>query len=235
MALAGLSNMQSPSFAYTLCGLPLTYVLVLVIYRFFLHPLAKYPGPFLGKFTSILPIMAMVKRTRLTWQYEMLQKYGSPVRVSYNELLFGDAQSWIDIYGQSSNPCLKEQKFYDGFTVTGVVSILNERNRAAHARVRRLVSHSFALNNLLKQEDVIREKIDELIQYVFTPAAEQGRTADVFGKLNEHYLDITSHLGFGESFDTVCGRGEITQKDMDQLWVLPPTLHDILFSTGFHG
>jgi hypothetical protein len=55
----------------------------------------------------------------LTWQYEMLQKYGSPVRIATNELIFSDMKAWSDIYGQSSNPCQKEKVFYNMFTVTG--------------------------------------------------------------------------------------------------------------------
>jgi cytochrome P450 len=216
---------------YTLWALPVLSLVALIVYRVFFHPLAKYPGPLLGKFTPILPIWNMVRRTRLTWQYEMVQKYGSPVRVAHNELLFGDAKAWSDIYGQSSNPCLKEKKFYDAFTVTGTVSILNERKRTAHARIRRLVSHSFAVNNLLKQEDIILKKVRQLDQYVFAPVADKGGVVDIFGKMNEHYLDITSYLVFGESFDIVPGRGHITQNDMDQLYVPLETL-SIWLSTG---
>lgn len=216
---AGLVEL-SPSVPHLLWLLPLLYVLSVAIYRVWLHPLSKYPGPLLSKITPILPILKMVQRKRLHWQYEMLNQYGSPVRVAHNELLFGDAKSWVDIYGQSSNPCLKEAKFYDAFTVTGTASLLNERNRLAHARLRRLVSHTFSLNALLKDEHIIRQKANELVQHVFAPAAKNGVAVDIFNKVNEHYLDIISYLGFGESFNTVKGQSEITQEDMDQLYVV---------------
>lgn len=202
---------------YALWGLPLFYVLATIVYRVYFHPLAKYPGPFCAKFTEIYPMLAMVKRNRVVWQYKMLQKYGSPVRLATNELLFSDMKSWSDIYGQSSNPCPKEKVFYDMFTVTGATSVLNERDRVQHARIRRLLSHGFSLKALLQEEPLVQKKVQEYIDIVIAPAAEKGQSVDIYTKLIEHYLDITSYLSFGESFDCVSGKALVTSHDMDQL------------------
>jgi cytochrome P450 len=95
--------------------------------------------------------------------------------------------------------------------------VLNERDRVEHARIRRLLSHGFSLNALLQEEPLVQEKVEVFRKLVIEPAAQKGQTVEVYKKLNEHYLDITSYLSFGESFDCVSGKGLVTVHDMDQL------------------
>lgn len=168
-------------------------------------------------------MLSMFRMDRIRWQHQMLQRYGSPVRVGTNELYFSEMKSWQDIYGQSSNPCVKEKVFYDMFTATGAVSILNERNKAAHARLRRLVSHAFSLKGLLQDEPMIQEKVTVLLDLVFKPAAIKQEAVDIFSKLMDHYLDITTYLSFGRSFDCVSGRGTLNHDDLDSFMVVVPT------------
>lgn len=222
-ALAKMIQLETFPVYTALWTLPLLYVVATIIYNIFFHPIAKYPGPFLAKFTPIYPMLAMFKMNRVRWQHQMLQKYGSPVRVGTNELYFSDMKSWQDIYGQSSNPCPKEKVFYDMFTATGAVSILNERNKAAHARLRRLVSHAFSLKCLLQDEPMIHQKVKTLLDIVFTPAATKNVPVDIFSKLMDHYLDITTYLSFGKSFDCVSGQGTLNHDDLDSFMVVVPT------------
>lgn len=211
------NQLQSLNITTALWALPAIYVLSVVIYRIWFHPLAKYPGPFFGKFTDVYPMVAMFKMTRVYWQYDMLKRYGSPVRVSTNQLFFSDMKSWGDIYGQSSNPCLKEPAFYHGLSATGATSVFNEKDKTEHARVRRLLSHAFSLNALLKDEPLVQQKVEVLNDMVFKPAAEKREAVDIFGKMMCHFLDISSFFSFGRSFDSVSGRGEISHQNMDCL------------------
>lgn len=197
--------------------LPLVYIVTTIIWRVYFHRLSKYPGPLLGKFTDLPKLMSMARMDRVVWQGEMIKKYGSPVRISTNELLFGTMKSWQDIYGQSSNPCLKEPMFYDMFTATGATSILNEIDRTRHARLRRLVSHGFSEKALLQDEAFMQERVETYLNSVIAPAAEQRRAVDIYDKTMEHYLDIVSYLSFSQSFDSVSGQGEVTHKDLDRL------------------
>lgn len=217
VAFADLAERLPISLKWALWGSAALYIVSVVLYRIFLHPLSKYPGPLLAKFTDIYPMLSMFNMNRVLWQYEMLQKYGSPVRVATNELFFSDMKSWSDIYGQSSNPCTKEPAFYDSFTATGATSVLNERNRFQHARVRRLLSHGFSLKCLLQEESLVHQKVEEYIEHVIVPAADKGQVVDIYTKMMEHYLDIVSYLSLGTSLDCVSGRGEVTHHDLDQL------------------
>lgn len=207
----------SLSAAQTLYILPLLYIVTLIIYRIYFHQLSKYPGPLLGKFTSLPKILAMFRMDRVTWQVEMLRKYGDPVRIGTNELVFGNMKSWQDIYGQSSNPCTKEPFFYDQFTVTGARSILNEIDRTQHSRVRRLVSQGFTEKGLLQDEAVFQQRVDLYINAIIAPAVERGGSVDIYSKTMDHYLDIVSYLSFGKSFESLLGNGEVTHHDLDCL------------------
>ncbi|CAM1509688.1 Fc.00g000230.m01.CDS01 [Cosmosporella sp. VM-42] len=205
-----------------LYALPLVYIVTLIVYRIYFHELAKYPGPFLGKFTSLPKMVAMVRMDRVTWQTEMLTKYGSPVRVGTRELIFGDMKSWQDIYGQSSNPCTKEPNFYNMFTASGATSILSEIDRTRHSRLRRLVSHGFSQAALLQDEAILKQKVEVFLDVIFDPAAKQGVSVDIYDKMMEHYLDIVSYLSFGNSFNSVSGKGEMDHHDLDRFMTVVP-------------
>ncbi|KAB5575427.1 cytochrome P450 [Coniochaeta sp. 2T2.1] len=212
----GLSLLQLLSILIVLYGI------TLIIYRIYLHPLHKYPGPWLGKFTSLPPMLAMARMDRVTWQTSMLRRYGSPVRIGHNELLFGDRQSRHDIYGQSSNSCAKEPFFYNMFTASGATSILSEIDRVRHSRLRRLVSHGFSLGALLRDEKFVRQRVQVFCDVVVEPAVRQGGEVNIYNKMMEHYLDIVSYFSFGESFDSVSGKGEMTHDDLDRFMTVVP-------------
>ncbi|KAF4415120.1 Versicolorin B desaturase [Fusarium acutatum] len=223
MDISPLRQLKAIQVFAGLVGTLLAYLVYVIICRIFFHPLAKYPGPFLGKFTYFYPMRNMITKTRIHWQYEQLLKYGSPVRVSTNELLFSGGKAWADIYGQSSTPCLKEPVAYGKFTATGANSILNETDRFNHARLRRLVSHAFSLNALLRSEFLIHQKIETFCSLVIAPAAERGQSIDIFNKIMDHYLDIVSYLSFGKSFDSVSGHGEVSHNEMDNFMKVVPS------------
>ena len=215
-----LHLMAALSASQALYTLPIVYLIGLILYRLYFHELSKYPGPLLGKFTSLPKMLAMARMDRVTSQTETLKKYGGgPVRISTNELLFGDMKSWVDIYGQSSSPCTKEPFFYNKFTASGATSILNEIDRTRHSRLRRLVSHGFSERALLQEEALVQQRVDLFLDLVIAPAARHATSVDIFGKMMEHYLDIVSYLSFGKSFDSLSGKGEMTRHDLDRLYV----------------
>ncbi|OBS14972.1 hypothetical protein FPOA_14006 [Fusarium poae] len=223
MDISPLQQLKAIHVFAGLAGTLLVYLIYVLIYRIFFHSLAKFPGPFLGKFTYFYPMRNMITKTRLHWQYDQLLKYGSPVRISTNELLFTGWKAWSDIYGQSSNPCLKEQVAYENFTATGATSLLNETDRTGHARLRRLVSHAFSLNALLQNEFLVHKKVETFCSLVIAPAAERGQSVDIFTKIMDHYLDIVSYLSFGKSLDCLSGHGKISHHDMDNFMTVVPS------------
>lgn len=205
-----------------LCAAVAAWAFVTIIYRVWFHPLSKYPGPLLGRFTDLLTILYVAKNKRTFVQYDLLQRYGSPCRVGTNHLVFGDMQSWSDIYGQSSNPCLKDADFYDGLSATGAVNILNAVDRRLHSRLRRLVAHSFSAQALLESEPSIQRKVQAFIDVTFK--GKDNVAVDILPKTYELYLDIVSLLSFGDSFDSLNGHNPSARKDVAAFFEVVPAI-----------
>lgn len=215
--MAGLDSLGEVHWsrvASAVCLLSILYLLSLVVYRVYFHPLAAYPGPWLGKITEWNTILASLggesTRTRHAWS----QQYGpGPVRIGPNELLFSDVPSVKDIYGQTSNICIKDPGFYGPFTVCGARNIFNSYDRVEHARIRRLFSHAFSMGEIKKTQArivPIVEKCLGLLEHAKQPV-------NVFEPFSRMFLDIVSELSFDKSFDTLGGNLLTEARWADQL------------------
>ncbi|KAK4504596.1 hypothetical protein PRZ48_005512 [Zasmidium cellare] len=210
----------------SLSGVVLALLLATALYSFgsilrrmFLHPLSGYPGPWLGKFTDIPGMAPVIQRRRTQSNHELLRRYGSCVRLGTNHLLFCARESIVDIYGQSSSPCLKDGALYGGLSVSGAVNLLNAVDREQHARLRRLASHSFSMQSLLKSEALIQEKVDEYVS-VFK---DGNSRVNILERTYMLMLDIVSQFSFGESLDCLNGRNAQAPADVKAFFtVIPP-------------
>src|ERR1700712_2295680 len=70
-----------------------------MIYNLYFHPLRAYPGPFWARACRLWYINAVVRGTLPFSVYHAHQKYGGIVRVAPDELAYGDAEAWKEIYG----------------------------------------------------------------------------------------------------------------------------------------
>ena len=205
----------------SLLALVTTYLVVVIVHRIYFHPLARYPGPLLGRFTDFHSYFAVFQQNRTTNQYELLKKYGSPVRVSTNELVFSDLKTVSEIYGQSSLTCPKDPFITEALSATGSANVLNIVDRGLHGRVRRLLSHGFSLKSLLESEGLIAAKVEEYINTVFR--GKEGQILNIYKHNHELYLDIISQLAFGKSFDCLRGQNTSALHDVEQFGkVIPP-------------
>ncbi len=200
------------------------WVLSVVISRIFFHPLSAYPGPLLGKFTDFYSFYGVYKQKRTKSQYEFLQKYGSPVRFSTNELVFSDLKTVSEIYGQSSSMPDKDKVISEALSATGKLSVLSIVDRVQHGRVRRLLSNGFAMKSLLEAEDDIMAKVELYVDIVFRHRPDLHRNpVDIYHKTHELFLDVVSLLGFGESFDSMRDASSTAMQDVDAFGqVVPP-------------
>ncbi|KAJ9614975.1 hypothetical protein H2200_001049 [Cladophialophora chaetospira] len=223
---------QTQSWYLLLLILPLAYLATVVIYRIYFHPLSRYPGPFLGKISEFYSFLGVWRNDRTISQYRMLQKYGSPVRFSSNELVFSDVKSVSEIYGQSSLLPEKERTVSEALSATGQPNVLNIVDRHQHGRVRRLLSHGFSLNGLLESESLVAAKVDQYVDLVFRQNENtiegsgssrlNEKTVDIYRKSHELYLDIISQLGFARSFDCLNGDNTTALDDVDAFGLVVP-------------
>ena len=74
-------------------------VLLYPLYLYFAHPLSRYPGPFLAKFTDYWRFREVRGRQSHLSMVALHEKYGPVVRTGPNMLSFGDPSYIPKIYG----------------------------------------------------------------------------------------------------------------------------------------
>ncbi|KAK2685467.1 hypothetical protein QWA68_015697, partial [Fusarium oxysporum] len=174
--------------------------LATAIYRAFLHPLSRIPGPKLYAASSLFYLAYLVTGR---WPFklkELHDKYGPVVRFAPNDVSFISASAWREIYGHKKPgelPYEKDQRIYRG-SLTGAPNIL-VADGPSHARMRRLLSHAFSERALKGQEHVVQYYLDTFIKRLKEHSA-QGLPVDVVKWYNFTTFDVLGDLAFGESF-----------------------------------
>ena len=201
-------------------GALLVYLFCLGIYRCYLHPLAKYPGPLAAKVSGYYMVFWAFLGQNTFARHEAHQKYGSIVRLGPNELAFSDMVSIKDIYGQSSNSCPKAPLFYRGFTMTGKESVFSAISRIDHGRMRRLLSYGFSLVGVLQFEAEITRHVKHYLSRISSSASPQP--VELYNITHSLFLDITSQMGFAKTFDTLSGRPSPAADDIETYFKIAP-------------
>ncbi|KAL1875175.1 hypothetical protein Daus18300_003243 [Diaporthe australafricana] len=197
---------------YFLAG-TLLFVAGKLFYNLFLHPLRKYPGPFLAGSTRVYYLWYDVRGLSHWKVNEWHQKYGPVIRIAPNELSYTDGRAWPAIYGfpnkeGTAGNFEKDPQWWNK-TISGVVNIL-DADDAGHRRMRRLQNPAFSDKALRAQESVIRGYAALLIHKLHGLCSSGGSSEDVGGAgatvvdltawYNFTTFDVIGDLAFGEPF-----------------------------------
>ncbi|KAH8680028.1 averantin oxidoreductase [Tricladium varicosporioides] len=177
------------------------WLIALAIYRLYLHPLAKFPGPRLHAVSSI-PAIVSVLKGRLPMDTKLFHdKYGPVVRVSPNELSFCKADAWQDMYGHRNGHANFHKDPIHVGSVEAVpgVTTLTMADDENHARQRKGLSYAFSMKALLEQEDLINSHVTKLIGG-FWKFAKKDEVFNVVDWFNFTTFDVIGDLCFGEPF-----------------------------------
>ncbi|TKA75602.1 hypothetical protein B0A49_03864 [Cryomyces minteri] len=171
------------------------------LYNVFLHPLASFPGP---KSAAASYIPQFIARGKGNNQYikELHDKYGSVVRIAPNELSFTNPQAWRDIYGHiPGQKQLPKQIVVDQPDLVLKAPHLILAPDAAHARMRRNLSHAFSSVAVKEQEPLMKVHFDKMVAGIKEQAAvsRKGRI-DMEKMYNCVAFDVIGDLAFSDSF-----------------------------------
>ncbi|RPB01360.1 cytochrome P450 [Choiromyces venosus 120613-1] len=197
----GLLNLDVVSFAVYLFAGWAAYLVLLVFYRLYLHPLRRFPGPSLAAATGwyagywdLHMSGHMVKHL-----VDLHREYGPVVRCEPNHLHFSSPEAYSTIYSASSK-LTKDPNLYLGFSASeSVFTILDP----ALARTRReVIGPMFSRRAVLSLQPLIRDKIrtlcDKLSEY-----ASRGEAANIARGFRSAAMDIITQYCHNECLDAL--------------------------------
>jgi cytochrome P450 len=176
------------------------------VYQIGFHPLAKYPGPFLAKFTNLYQVYYAHKGTQHQKLYQLHQQYGTIVRFGPNHISINDASALEPIYGHQANT--RKSSFYGAFYG---VNILNIVDKKAHAQKRRVIARGISDKGIRE----IEPHILSIIQMWCKTLVHQGikdnewsKPKDMARSAASLVLDVFGQVGFGRSFNACLNQAQ---------------------------
>ncbi|CDM34511.1 hypothetical protein DTO013E5_5013 [Penicillium roqueforti] len=170
--------------------------LVYLIYQRFLHPLAKYPGPFLAAFTDFNKFSLFLSLRIDQRIFSLHQKYGPIVRIAPNELSFWNPEAVAPIY--KSGKAMVKSPFFDGFK-TFNPSLFGNRDEKVHALRRRQMAHSFSTSSLTDMESIFDRHVENLRRKL-DKYAVSGDQFDLKDLIAFYGYDVIGELAFNLDF-----------------------------------
>lgn len=177
----------------------------MALYRLYLHPLSAHPGPLVAKVTDFHQLWHSYRGDRHLELWRLHETYGPVVRFGPNSLSFNTASSLKQVYGFKSN--VRKAQFYDAF-VHPAPNTHNCRDRALHARKRRVMAHAFSDSAIKEMERYILANVRTFCEGIGggLRVAESDKggqwtspkcMSDWFSWLS---MDILGDLCFGKAF-----------------------------------
>ncbi|KAF7936521.1 uncharacterized protein EAE97_007887 [Botrytis byssoidea] len=170
-----------------------------IIYRAYLTPRRKIPGPWYARFTHLVLKYHIVTGNRIHYVHALHQKYGHTVLVAPDEASCSSLTSFKTIH-RISKPFLKSGWYRDFTSVLpNLFSMINPKDHAAR---RKLFAHAFSKTSLKANwESEVRKKTDMAVDKIKRDALVGE--VDLMKFFMFMATDVVGHLCFGESFDTL--------------------------------
>ncbi|KAE8389275.1 cytochrome P450 [Aspergillus alliaceus] len=187
--------------------LALVYVLFLVVYRLFFHPLAKYPGPRLAAITDWYAAFYVWRGNAHTMLWEGHQRYGSIGRFGPNSLSVCSCSGLAEIYSTKSN-VRKDDAYIVMSASIHAQNTMSCINKQAHAFKRRILSQVFTEHALKGVEDRILSHVRQFCAILGGPFLSKapdssvgwGPSMDLAPLCDYLSFDVISDLCYGKSF-----------------------------------
>ncbi|KAL6854541.1 cytochrome P450 [Trichoderma novae-zelandiae] len=172
-------------------------VVSILVYRAFFHPLRKFPGPFLARFSRLYAMSKMVQSRK---GYEDVQKlhleYGDIVRVGPRELSINRPSAIRAIYGahtQTTRP-----PWYSQISRHAEKSsLVNTRDVVMHKQRKKVWERALGSRALEVYEPRVRAKTELLLSKI---DAAEGNPIDVTKYFMYFSFDVMADVGFSKDF-----------------------------------
>ncbi|KAK8062768.1 cytochrome P450 [Apiospora hydei] len=198
-----LASMENPlrTVLSTISFLVLAALAVRVVHMRFLHPLRRFPGPWLRSISQIPTALDLLRANQPMVMRKLHEKYGPIVRLAPNELSFIDADAWEAIFGfQKNGPNFEKSELFIGAVnpLNGSVGISLAPNEI-HTRQRKALAAPFTNKALLQQESILQRHVDKFIAAMKT-MANGGQAVNLADWYTFVTFDMIGDICFAEPF-----------------------------------
>jgi cytochrome P450 len=172
-----------------------------LVYQLFFSPLAKIPGPWLTRISSIPEANALKASRRTAWVTELFEQYPDAVavRTGPKSVSFNHPDAVKAIYGHGKTADgFGKSAWYDSFSTTGE-SMFSTRSKKAHAMKRRMVSHGFSMQSLQTFEPFVDATLEKFMRRMDELAAT-GQPFDIYFWFELFTMDVLGELALGAPF-----------------------------------
>ncbi|KAL5362921.1 cytochrome P450 [Aspergillus floccosus] len=193
---------MTPLALVTLAGcLMAIHAVVVFIYTLLFHPLAKYPGPLVAKFTNSYAAYHAWKGDVHLDIARCHEKYGGFVRYGPNRILVNSAAGFKDIYGSGKN--VRKSSAYKAL-VHGTPSTFTEVDKREHSWKRRILAQAFSTSALRLLEPHILGKINRFCKLALN--GDGGTLTKGAWSAPKNLSDWCSYLSFDIMTATIFGQ-----------------------------
>ncbi|KAI2628595.1 cytochrome P450 [Hypoxylon sp. NC1633] len=177
------------------------YVTSLVLYRLFLHPLARFPGPKLAAITRWYEAYYdVIQNGQYTFKIgQMHGKYGPIVRISPHELHVNDLTYFETLYRQDGR-WDKYDWAVDAFAAKGATIFTPDH--AVHRARRQPMSSFFSKAKVASRQDMIRRHVEKLCGRVARIASSRGKI-NLGAAITAIARDIANEFILGKSYNSL--------------------------------
>ena len=180
----------------------LSYITWLGIYRLYLSPIAKFPGPKLAALTGLYEAyFDLVPKGGGQFTFEikrMHQKYGPIVRINPEELHVDDPDFYDVIY-PTSKPYDKLKRLENRFGIPGAT--FSTSSHELHKIRRAAISPFFAKSKVREQTVHIQELMDTISKRLSNEYAGKNRVLNLHDVWRCFAADNIMNLVFGSPLD----------------------------------
>ncbi|KAL5374850.1 hypothetical protein DPSP01_011602 [Paraphaeosphaeria sporulosa] len=181
------------------------YVVFIVLYNVYFHPLAAFPGPPVARTTIYWKayVECILKRSFCDVLRELHAQYGDVVRVGPNELHFADPKAYHDIYN-NKNRWDKESRLYKSFNEDrssfGFLTYAEAKNR------KDVLNRSFSQTAIESAESLLVEQTKALCE-AFERQTKAGKSSNLLYAFRCMSMDVITSFCFGKPIYAVDAPG----------------------------
>ncbi|SPQ25754.1 5cb44c17-3a3f-4ee3-b57f-18f095ecc721 [Thermothielavioides terrestris] len=177
------------------------YLAAIAVYRLYLSPIAKFPGPKLAALSNWYEFYYdVVRQGEFTWQIQKLHKrYGPILRITPTELHIDDPDYYDVLYTRGSGRRNKYAYFSGRFGYAS--DTFSTVDHDLHRLRRKAISPFFSVAKIADFQPVIRAKVDKLCKKLDGYAAAKGSVVRLSRAWMALTTDIITEYAFAKSYD----------------------------------